>query len=113
MSTYLPGLRRIANSLDYSKVAICFEDQEINLLFSELLEVRGVETVILNSISDFSGESKLVTEPQFFSAIDQRFRGQCLLVGNREALRGLPAHSLCRPLTEDKVESAIHKLLSS
>lgn len=106
----LPG-RRIANRVDYLEVSICFEDQEINHLFAELLSVRGVRTHILKSIRDFSGETKLVTEPQFFDLLDASHRGKCLLVGNKQALRGLHALSLSRPLTEDKVELALSEFL--
>lgn len=110
----LPGDRQIANRTDFFEVSICFEDPTINLLFSELLEVRGIRTHILAGILDFTGVNKIVTEPQFYPCLDSEQRQRCLIVGNKDALRelkdGIP---LSRPLTEDKVEEAISQFLRS
>jgi hypothetical protein len=110
----MPGDEQIANRTDFCEVSICFEDPTINLLFSELLEVRGIRTHILESIEHFSGSSKLVTEPQYYSSLASDQRQRCLIVGNKDALRelkdGVP---LSRPLTEDKIEEAIRQFLRS
>jgi hypothetical protein len=114
MSNDLPEDEQIANRTDFCEVSICFEDQTINLLFSELLEVRGVRTHILDNIYDFSGENKIVTEPQYYGCLDSLQRQRCLIVGNKDALRELKdGIALSRPLTEDKVEEAISLFLRS
>ena len=103
----------IANCMDYVEVSICFEDDGINQLFADLFEVRGVKTHILRNILEFMGDTKLVTEPQFYSLLGEEHRSKCLLVGNKEALKGLHAISLSRPLTEVKVESALNQFLKA
>jgi len=88
-------------------VSICFADSTINLLFSQLLEVRGISTEILDNIKQVSGNTKIITEPQFFSSLDEKYHQQCLLVGNKGILQAFSTLSLSRPLTEGKVEAAL------
>lgn len=94
-------------------VSICFEEEEINHLFSELLRSRGVATRILKSVDEANGETKVITEPQYFPRIPADYKNSCLIVGNKESLKGLTGVHLSRPLTEFKIESAIESFLDS
>ena len=109
--SYEVKVSRPANSADFEAIAICFEEETINLLFSELLNVRGVKTEILESIDDFSGKMKLITEPQFLDSIPHKHHHRCLVVGNKDRLVGLESITLSRPLTEEKIEQALRNLL--
>jgi hypothetical protein len=104
-----------ANQSDYSEalctVSICFADPMINHLFSELLEARGVRTRIVSDITEAVKETKIITEPQFFPDLEPSQRTSCLIVGNKESLKEVEALSLSRPLTEEKIESALADFL--
>lgn len=93
-------------------VSIYFEEEEINQLFSELLRSKGVKTRVLGSLEELSGATRIVTEPQYFPQLPSAYKGSCLLVGNKESLKGLSGVHLPRPLTESKVESAIDAFLA-
>lgn len=101
-----------ANSADFRTVAIFFQDAGINELFSALLQSRGERTQVIHSTNELSDISLLITEPQLFEQLPQSYNGKCMLVGNKNALKGLNAICLTRPLTEEKIESAIVQLLS-
>lgn len=92
-------------------VSICFEEAEINILFSELLRSRGVPTRILPSVKEAAGNTKIITEPQYFPNIPESYKTSCLIVGNKDSLKGLSGVLLSRPLTESKIEMAIEKFL--
>lgn len=94
-------------------VSICFAEEEINHLFSELLRSRGVPTRILQHVSEANGETKVITEPQYFPQIPDSYKQSCLIVGNKESLKGLTGVLLSRPLTEFKIETAIESFLDS
>lgn len=106
-----------ANESDYSAalctVSICFADPVINHLFSELLEARGVKTAIVPSVGAAPKETKIITEPQFFPSIDAARHSACLVVGNKDALKNLNVLSLSRPLTEEKIETALAQFLGA
>ena len=102
-----------ANSADYASVSICFQDEDINFLFSELLEVRGVKTKILADAASLVHETKIITEPIFFPMISPEVQKKCLIVGNKDALLGLDAICLSRPLTEEKIEAALQLLIDA
>lgn len=92
-------------------ISICFAEPEINNLFSELLRSKGMKTRIVDSVQQVSGETKIVTEPQFFPEIPTAYRNECLIVGNKDSLKGLTGVTLSRPLTEDKIEFALQQFL--
>lgn len=92
-------------------ISICFEEEEINHLFSDLLRSRGVRTRILSDVREADGETKIITEPQYFPNLAEAYRTSCLIVGNKETLRGLSGVLLSRPLTEAKIEFAIETFL--
>lgn len=92
-------------------VAIHFQDEVISELFSELLEARGVRTWIVEALDALPAELRVVTEPQFLPLLNEEARSRCLLVGNKDSLKGLEVLSLSRPLTEEKVETALEKFL--
>jgi len=81
------------------------------MLFSELLEVRGVHTKIAESPQTVPLNTRVITEIQYFSELPKECRMQCLVVGNKDALRGIDALTLSRPLTEEKIESALAAFL--
>lgn len=103
----------IANQSDFETVSILFAEPQITCLFSELLKAKGVDTKILNSPQEILHSGKLITEPQYIGQIDPSHHKRCLLVGNKEVLKGLNTLSLTRPLTEEKVEKALSLLLGS
>ena len=84
----------------------------INHLFSELLEARGVKTAIVPTIEAAAKETKIITEPQFFPEVETTRHAACLVVGNKDSLRNLNVLSLSRPLTEDKIETALAQFLN-
>ncbi len=106
------NLRLPANTSDFPPVAVCFLDPEVTSIFADLLVARGVEVEILESICDFRGDKKIITEAIYFSLIDSHNQNKCLVVGNREALDKVTSHTLCQPLTEDKIESALLNFLA-
>lgn len=107
----------IANRTDFdaarSTVSVYFADPVINHLFSELLKSRGVPTQISSSMAEASKNTRIITEPQFFPEVPAEKHATCLVVGNKESLHGLNTLVLSRPLTEDKIESALAKFLES
>ena len=94
-------------------VSICFEEDSINVLFSELLRSRGVATRIVQSPKEAQGETKIITEPQYMPLIPENYKTDCLIVGNKESLKTCSGIKLSRPLTEQKIESAIAELLDA
>jgi hypothetical protein len=92
-------------------VSICFEEESINILFSELLRSRGVATRIVGSPKEANGETKIITEPQFMPLVPEVYKTECLVVGNKESLKACDGIKLSRPLTEQKIETAISELL--
>jgi hypothetical protein len=101
----------IANSSDYRPVYICFEDETINDVFSQLLEARGIRTLILDEISQAPADAKVVTEPRYFTSLPESCQSKCLIVGNKESLKAIQAVCLSRPLTEEKVEAALSQFV--
>ena len=93
-------------------VSIYFEDPDISELFSRLLEVRGISTKMPACINDIQPGDRVITEPQYYSSLEQASSKNCLLVGNKNVLRDLDAVLLSRPLTEEKIESAISEFLN-
>lgn len=103
MTSYNESLRE--------SVAIYFEEPSITALFAELLEANGCNTRTLTDITEVAKHTRIVTEPQYFSHLKPDHYNDCLLVGNKNALKDLPVLTLSRPLTEDKIESAISQFL--
>ncbi len=93
-------------------VSIYFADPTINHLFSELLKARGVRTRIIEDAATLPGSTRIITEPQFFPQIPNALRPTCLVVGNKDAMKGLEVLQLSRPLTEEKIETALATFLS-
>lgn len=93
------------------EVTICFAEQEISSLFSELLEAWGIRTQVLDCISDYDGSTRIITEPLYFPEIEEDCRSRCLLVGNQSSLEDLNVLTLSRPLTEAKIVRALDSFL--
>ncbi len=98
--------------MECDRVSIFFEDDTITHIFSQLLEVRGVKTCVLNDISEFNGQTKIITEPRYFPMLDKSCHTRCLVIGNKDTLHNISALSLSRPLTEEKIETALSQFLS-
>ena len=94
-----------------SQIAICFQDDTINYLFAGLLESRGIHTTIVETVENLSATTKLITEPLYLGHLSNDSLQHCLVVGNKESLKGLSAITLSRPLTEEKIELAISEFL--
>lgn len=94
-------------------VSIYFEETEINLLFSELLRAKGLRTRILSSVTEADGPTKIITEPQYFPELPAMYQRNCLVVGNKDCLKGMSGVHLSRPLTEAKIEQALAEFLDS
>ena len=58
------------------------------------------------------GETKIITEPQYMPLVPEVYRTECLIVGNKESLKSCDGIKLSRPLTEQKIETAIAALLA-
>jgi hypothetical protein len=98
-------------------ISICFEEDTITELFSALLRAKGVKTRVVNSPKELSEKdinsgTKIITEPQYIPLVPEVLKYECMVVGNKESLKGLPGITLSRPLTEQKIELAIEDLLS-
>ncbi|RIL08634.1 MAG: hypothetical protein DCC75_08395 [Proteobacteria bacterium] len=93
-------------------VCIYFQEEEINELFSDLLRAHGARTRILSDISQAPQDTRVITEPQFFPQLNPSLWRRCLVVGNKESLKGIDTLCLSRPLTESKIEAALKNFLS-
>jgi hypothetical protein len=93
------------------EVAVFFEDPKINLLFSDLLKARGVATRIINCAENLTCAAKIISDPQYFHLLRGWQPQNCLIIGNKEVVKGLNAITLSRPLTETKIELAIAELM--
>lgn len=100
----------VANSADFPSVSICFQDREIGALFAELLTSRGITPIVAATPSAAARDTKIVTEPCFFSDLTSEQAKHCLIVGPKKALKSIKARCLEQPLTEDGVESALDYL---
>ncbi|MCB0334900.1 MAG: hypothetical protein KDD62_01300 [Bdellovibrionales bacterium] len=101
-----------ANCSDFPAINICFQDPEISFLFAELLEARGAETRLIFDTDHLPETGKIVTEPIYFHLLPERMTAKnCLLVGNPGCFSSQSAICLSRPLTADKIETAITELL--
>ena len=94
-----------------AEVAVLFLEPQIRELFAELLAARGLKVSELASPSEFSGETKIITEPIYFPLINTNSKEQCLVVGNSDAMGKIQALCLARPLTEEKIENALKAFL--
>jgi hypothetical protein len=103
----------IANLDDFAAVCVCFHEHLISYLFADLLEARGVPTKILRHLEESPLIEKVITEPQYVSALSETQRRQCLVVGTAESLTPfveLGTHLLSRPLSEEKIDLALNQL---
>ena len=94
------------------EVSICFQDGAINEIFSELLSARGIVTRIVDDLGAVSESQKVITEPRFLGNLDRRLHPHCLVVRYRDTELPQSVLTLSQPLTEQKIESALAKLLT-
>lgn len=95
------------------EVSVCFNELEISFLFAEVLSARGMETYVYTDTRAIPVGTKMVTEPYCFARMSEAQKeNDCLIVGGQN-LEIIPcnAHTLERPLTEEKVELALEQFL--
>jgi hypothetical protein len=101
---------------DYATVCVCFHEHLISYLFADLLEARGVPTKIVRHLDDPCNVPRIITEPSYYDLLPLEQQGRCLIVGTTESLAqydGRGAHTLSRPLSEDKINSALKTLFAN
>ena len=96
-----------ANNKDFPPVNICFQERAITYLFAAILEQRGVPTLILRDIDAYDGVSKLITEPQYMDKTAGDMPETTLIVGDLDDVKNLESYTICRPLTEEKIENTL------
>lgn len=104
----------VHNVDDYAAVCVCFHEHLISCLFADLLEARGVPTKIVDDFIDPGQVIKIITEPQYFGTLSPDQQRHCLVVGTPESLapyRKNGTNTLCRPLSEEKIDAALARLL--
>lgn len=92
-------------------IFVLFEDEDVNLILSELLGSRGVTPCVISQVAELPADSKIVTEPKYFDGLNNAQRKNCLVIGNKTSLENIEALCLSRPLTEEKVERALSEFL--
>lgn len=92
-------------------VSICFADAPIAALFTELFEAHGACASVIEHPAQASMEGLLVTEPQYFSDVPEELLTRTLVIGNNDTVHQFASYSVARPLTIEKVEQAIVRLL--
>jgi len=100
-----------ANSSDYYPIAIYFCDLEISYLFAELIESQGYKAEIVDSVEDATKETHIITEPAIFDRLPNWSKAQCLVVGDVNTTKNGQATYLLRPLSEEKIETALYTFL--
>ena len=103
---------RSTTTQELAPVTVLFCEPAITFLFSELLRSRGIETAIAEDVTEIQPTAKVITEPRYYSGLPESVRSQCLVVGNKDALKSVDALSLSRPLTEEKIETALSRFLA-
>lgn len=92
------------------EIAIFIEDISIASLFSELAEAHGAITRIAFNAQQIAGASRVITEPQFFPLLTKEQKKNTLVVSNGENFKDAKV-TLRRPLTAERVETALDKLI--
>jgi hypothetical protein len=92
-------------------VFILIEDEDVSLLFSELIRANGLDTQIVASEKLIPDAAKVLTEPRFYDNLTEAQRQASLVIGNKTALGGIHTATLSRPLTEDKIINALEAFL--
>ncbi len=93
-------------------VSVCFADEAINEIFCALLEAQGVKTTIVRDIRLASTETRVITEPQYLPHLKTSLKESCLVVGNIDPRVPQGTLLLARPLTEEKIETALSRFLA-
>lgn len=92
-------------------IGILFFNHAISLLFSELLNSRGIEAVQISDPIDCSNYHKVITEDSYIKYLSEDLLSKSIIVGSCEFIDSNKVHQLTRPLTEEKIESALRYLL--
>ncbi len=106
-------LRETSNTHANSPISILFHDHNIAALFAELLISMGENIRLIQDITDLEEGDKIITEPQYFSALSNERQQNCLLIGKKASLVGLRAQSISQPLTEEKIVTGLQEFLTT
>ena len=96
-----------------TSIYILFEDEDIRLVFAELIECLGKKTEIISSPNGLPENASIVTEPRFYPELLPTQKLKSLVIGNKTSLEKISTPSLSRPLTEEKIEMALATLLQN
>ena len=96
-----------------TSIYILFEDEDVRMVFSELLEALGKKTKIVSTLNGIPENASIVTEPRYYQDLLPAQRTKSLVIGNKTALEKIPTPCLSRPLTEEKIEVALATLLQN
>lgn len=93
-------------------IFILIEDEDLSLLFAELVEAHGREAEIVRSEQYIPLSARVLTEPRYYQSLSDQQKESSLVIGNKTALESICTPTLARPLTEEKIISALDKFLS-
>ncbi len=94
-------------------VCVHFANPDITALFSELFECHGVKTVKYTKVSEIPVSLPLVTEPMILNSLSKASERICLLVGDRDSLKGHNSITIEQPLTVPKIERSIRNFIEN
>ncbi|MCB0310628.1 MAG: hypothetical protein KDD42_05305 [Bdellovibrionales bacterium] len=99
------------NQSDYQTIAVLFKDPAINELFADLVCARGARASVIADMSELSSQNKVITEAIFLPELPPSYMDKCLIVGTISNLVDVELPTLKQPLTEEKIEAALSRLI--
>ena len=94
-------------------VFILIEDEDLSLLFAELVKAHGRDVQTVTSEKYIPLSARILTEPKFYDTLSEDQKQGSLVVGSKTALGSIATATLSRPLTEDKIVTALEGFLSA
>jgi uncharacterized protein YjgD (DUF1641 family) len=92
-------------------IEICIADTAIAELLAELLKARGI-SAFLSTPTNLQLRGKLITEIQYYKTFKEKVCPEhCLVIENARSSPPISAHTLVRPLTEEKIDKALKALI--
>ena len=93
-------------------IFILIEDEDLSLLFAELVEAHGRQAEIVRSEKYIPLAAKVLTEPKYYQSLNTQQKESSLVIGSKTALEAICTATLSRPLTEEKIIFALDRFLS-